>query len=350
MTEGIEGNAIERKLAMKVSVVIPCYYSEAIIAKVVGLTRQELAGAGYDYEFVLVNDGSTDGTFGEIEKLCAEDGNVVGVNCARNLGQHSAIMAGLRRTRGDLIMLMDDDMQTHPSQCLKLVDAAAHGDSDVVMASWPEHKEAWWRELGSRFACWSMRILTNRPKDIYSSNFLVMKRHIRDEIVRYEGPYVYIQGLLFRATANMENVEVQHFEREQGRSGYTMKSLVKLWSTILNFSMLPLRCASFLGVVMGGIGVVSAIGVAVRKLLDPTMQAGWPSLMAAILTCSGLVLLFLGIIGEYLGRLFMTVNKAPQYVLKQVVDFRPHADAGKSDEALPAGAFGEGKEGRSDAA
>ena len=308
---------------MKVSVVIPCYYSEAIIAKVVDLTRSELVRGGYDYEFVLVNDGSTDGTFSEIEKLCAEDANVVGVNCARNLGQHSAIMAGLRLAQGDLVMLMDDDMQTHPSQCLKLVDAAANGKSDVVMASWPEHKESWWRELGSRFACWSMRVLTNRPKGVYSSNFLVMKRYIRDEIVRYEGPYVYIQGLLFRATSNMENVEVRHFEREQGKSGYTLKSLIRLWSTILNFSMIPLRCASFLGVVMGAVGVVSAIVVIANKLIDPTMQAGWPSLMAVTLTCFGLVLVFLGIIGEYLGRLFMTVNKAPQYVLKQVVDRRP---------------------------
>ena len=311
---------------MKISVVIPCYYSEKMIAKVVTLTREQLVNANLDYEFLLVNDGSTDGTFAEIEKLCAEDSNIVGINCAKNLGQHSAIMAGLRQTQGDLVMLMDDDMQTHPSQCMKLINAIIDSDVDVVFAAWPEHKEAWWRRAGGAFSRWSMRVLDKRPKDIYDSNFLVMRSHIRDEIIRYNGPYVYIQGLLFRATGNMKNIEVQHFEREEGSSGYTLKTLIKLWSTILNFSMMPLRCASVVGSILGLIGFIGCIAVVVQKLINPSMQAGWPSLMAIILFCSGAILVFLGLIGEYLGRLFMTINKAPQYVLKRVIDKRAPKD------------------------
>ena len=191
---------------MLVSVVIPCYYSEKMIGTVVDQTRVELVKAGYEYEFILVNDGSTDGTFAAIEQLCAADDHVVGINCAKNSGQHNAIMAGLRKTEGDLVLLMDDDMQTHPSQCVKLLDAMEDG-SDIVFACWDEHKEAWWRELGSKFTIWSMRVLTDRPKEIYSSNFAVFRRHIRDEVVRYQGPYVYIQGLLFRATANIKNAK-----------------------------------------------------------------------------------------------------------------------------------------------
>lgn len=306
---------------MKVSVVIPCYYSEGIIGKVVHMTKEELLRGGYEYEFILVNDGSTDGTFAAIERLCSEDQDIIGIDCAKNLGQHNAIMAGLRQTSGDLVMLMDDDMQTHPSQCIKLLDAMG-GGWDVVFASWPEHRESWWRELGSRFTVWSMRVLTNRPKGIYPSNFLVMRRYIRDEVVRYKGPYVYIQGLLFRATTNMGNVEVVHYEREQGKSGYTLKALIRLWSTVLNFSLVPLRCASVVGAIMGFVGIVSAIVVAISRVLDPSMQAGWPSLMATLLICSGLIILFLGLIGEYLGRLFMTVNDAPQYILKTTIDRR----------------------------
>lgn len=307
---------------MKISVVIPCYYSEKMIGKVVSLTREQLVNAKYDYEFLLVNDGSTDGTFSEIKKLCADDKNIVGINCAKNLGQHNAIMAGLRHTQGDLIMLMDDDMQTHPSQCMKLINAIVESDVDVVFAAWPEHKEAWWRRAGAAFSRWSMRVLDKRPKEIYDSNYLVMRSHIRDEIIRYNGPYVYIQGLLFRATANMKNVDVQHFEREEGSSGYTLKSLIRLWSTILNFSMMPLRCASVLGLLLGLVGFIGGIAVIVQKFLDPLMQAGWPSLMAVILFCSGAILVFLGLIGEYLGRLFMTINNAPQYVLKSIIDNR----------------------------
>ena len=245
----------------------------------------------------------------------------MGINCAKNSGQHNAIMAGLRQTRGDLILLMDDDMQTHPSQCVKLLDSMADG-SDIVFACWDEHKEAWWRELGSKFTIWSMRVLTDRPKEIYSSNFVVFRRHIRDEVVRYQGPYVYIQGLLFRATANIKNEKVVHYERAQGTSGYSLKSLIRLWSTVLNFSMVPLRMAAIVGAALGVIGLASALVIFIMRLLDPGMQAGWPSLMATMLTCSGLIILFLGIIGEYLGRMFMTINNAPQYVLKETIDHR----------------------------
>jgi undecaprenyl-phosphate 4-deoxy-4-formamido-L-arabinose transferase len=140
--------------------------------------------------------------------------------------------------------------------------------------------------------------------------------------VRYTGPYPYIQGLLFRATSRMMNVEVQHFEREQGTSGYTFKTLVKLWASVLGFSMLPLRAASIAGLIIGLLGLIAAIVVIVMRILDPTMQLGWPSLMVVILICSGLILLFMGIVGEYIGRLFMTANNAPQFVVKQVVDSR----------------------------
>ena len=307
---------------MFVSVVIPCYYSEKMIEQVVSLTRDELVGAGYQYEFILVNDGSTDGTYAAIERLAKGDENIVGINCAKNLGQHSAIMAGLQKTRGELVMLMDDDMQTHPSQCLKLIRAIENSTYDVVFAKWPEHKEALWRRMGSQFTVWSLRIMTKRPKNLFMSNFFVMRRHVRDEVIRYTGPYVYIQGLLYRATSNMANVEVEHFERAMGKSGYNFKQLVKLWSVVLNFSMMPLRAVSVVGFGLGLLGILAAIVIFVQKLLDPSMQTGWPSLMCAIAVVGGLIMMSLGIMGEYLGRMFMTINNAPQYVVKEEIDNR----------------------------
>lgn len=310
--------ASDRSMKPKVSVVIPCYYSESMIGRVVELTGAELEAHGYPYEIILVNDGSKDGTFAVISALAARRRDVVGVNLARNFGQHAAIICGLHHVTGDLVLIMDDDMQTHPSQLPILLDKAEEG-WDVVFASYPDHREAWWRQLGSHFTLWSMRVLTARPKGIEASNFFVMKRFVSDELMRYEGPFVYIQGLLFKATNSMVNVSVQHFDRAQGKSGYTLKSLIRLWSTVLNFSMIPLRVASILGAAIGGIGALLSIVLLVRRLLDPTMQLGWSSLMVTILICSGCILMGLGIMGEYLGRLFMTVNRAPQFVIRERV-------------------------------
>ena len=317
----------------KISVVIPCYYSERMISKVVTMTRDVLVENNYDYEFVLVNDGSTDGTFKEIEKLAAADERIVGLDCSRNLGQHSAIMAGLHYAHGDAIMLMDDDMQTHPNQCMKLIRAFEETGDDVVFARWEEHKEALWRRIGSGFSSWTMQVMTKRSKSIDATNFFIMSDTVCREVLRYTGPYIYIQGLICRSTSRISNTEVEHFEREEGSSGYTFSALVKLWSTILNFSMMPLRATSIIGSAFGLVGLCSGVAVVIQKLvLDPSIDAGWPSLMATVLFCSGIILLSLGLIGEYLGRVFMTLNNSPQFVIRTVVDRREGAP---SDIRLP---------------
>lgn len=306
---------------MIISVVIPCYYSEATIAKVVNMTKEELVARGFGYEFVLVNDGSDDGTFAEIEKLCQHDDRVVGVNLAKNVGQHGAIMAGLRQVSGDLVMVMDDDMQTHPSQCVKLIESMDDG-CDVVFATYPKQKTAAWRRMGSAFTTWSMRVLTKRPKGIVSSSFFVMRRFVSDELTEYTGPYTYIQGLIFRTTWKIKNVEVEHYDREVGQSGYTLKTLIRLWSTVLGFSLLPLRFVFFFGLALGCVGFLAGVVLIIQRLLNDTIQMGWSSLMVAVLVCSGFIMVSIGLVGEYLGRLFMTANHAPQYVTKRLVDNR----------------------------
>lgn len=311
---------------MIVSTVIPCYFSEATIAKVVKMTIAEFDNRGFDYEFILVNDGSTDGTFGEIENLCQADSKIVGINLAKNVGQHGAIMAGLRQVSGDVVLVMDDDMQTHPSQCIKLIESL-DDSCDVVFATYPKQKTAAWRRLGSGFTVWSMRVLTKRPKGIVSSSFFVMKRFVSDELTRYNGPYTYIQGLIFRTTWNIKNVEVKHFDREVGSSGYTLKTLIKLWSTVLGFSLLPLRFVFFSGLFVGCAGLIAGIVLIIRRLLNDSIQMGWSSLMVVMLLCSGFIMVSIGLVGEYLGRLFMTVNNTPQYVEKRLIDNRTITEA-----------------------
>lgn len=301
---------------IKISVVVPCYYSEKTIAKVVHGTRDELVRAGYDYEFILVNDGSTDETFSEIGRLCEEDSLVRGIDLIRNFGQHNAIMAGLREVTGDWVMLMDDDMQTHPSQCPILLDKMGEG-WDVVFADYFQHRESWFRRAGSRFAMWSVRVLAGCPKEITDSNFFIMKRLVSNELTRYESSRVYIQGLIFRTTNRIANVTVEHFDRESGGSGYTFKSLVGLWSTILNFSVTPLRIASLFGILFAGGGLIGAIILFVERLADPEMPLGWASTMVAILVCSGVIMFCLGFVGEYIGRLFMTANHHPQFIVRE---------------------------------
>jgi len=302
-----------------VTVAIPCYKSEKTIGKVVRLSREELRGLGYATEFVLVDDCSGDGTYDEICRLARESDDVFGINLAKNSGQHAAIMCALHHVHGDIVVLMDDDMQTHPSQ-LRLMLEALTDDVDVVFGKYPRRKEALWRRMGSAFWRWSMRVMTSCPRHIELTSFVAMRRRVVDEMVRYDGPYPVIQGLVFRATSHVVNADVQHFDREVGTSGYTLKALIRLWSNILNFSMMPLRAATAIGSIMGIIGLISVVFLTIRKLMLPETPMGWSSTMVTLLTCSGLVILTLGIVGEYVGRVFMTANRTPQFVERTTTD------------------------------
>ena len=299
-----------------VSVVIPCYYSKNMIGKVVRLTRDELVALGYDTQFVLVNDGSDDGTYDAICALSDESDDVVGIDLMRNFGQHNAIMAGLHQVAGDIVMVMDDDMQTHPSQCRFLLEKLSEG-ADVVFGKYRVHKESAFRRAGSSFAMSLIRLLADCPKGIVDSNYFVMRRIVCDEMISYRSPSVYIQGLIFRTTNRIENVDIDHFEREEGSSGYTLKSLMKLTSTILNFSAIPLRIATVLGCVLGFLGLAGAIALLVERRIDPEMVIGWSSLMVTVLVCSGVITICVGIVGEYVGRLFQTDMGRPQFIVRK---------------------------------
>ena len=282
-----------------------------------------------EYEFVLVDDCSPDDgeTMAALMELVRDYACVKVVELAKNAGQHNAVMAGLNEGSGDVFIAMDDDMQTHPSQLGKLLDEFDKG-YDIVYGYY-EHKEhSKFRNFGSYVNYMTVRILLKKPKDLKTSSFWVIRKFVRDYAVEYKSAYTHLQGLFLRTTRNISSVPIQHFKREVGTSNYTLKKLIKLWSNILGFSIVPLQMATYTGFFFSLIGILAAIGVIILKFVRPATYIGWPSMMATICFFSGLNLMFMGIIGEYVGRIFLGMSKNPQYVVRQV----HHRDASDEEE------------------
>ena len=305
---------------MLYSFVIPCYKSSKTIRKVVEMTMQEMDRLGRrEYEFVLVDDCSPDDgeTMAALMGLVRDYACVKAVELAKNAGQHNAVMAGLNEGSGDVFIAMDDDMQTHPSQLGALLSEFDKG-FDIVYGYY-EHKEhSKFRNFGSYVNYMTVRVLLKKPKDLKTSSFWVIRRFVRDYAVEYKSAYTHLQGLFLRTTRNISSVPIQHFKREVGTSNYTFKKLIKLWSNILGFSIVPLQMATYTGFFFSVIGILAALGVIILKFVRPATYIGWPSMMATICFFSGLNLMFMGIIGEYVGRIFLGMSKNPQYVVRKV--------------------------------
>ena len=304
-----------------ISIVIPCYNSQATIRKVTEMVMEEFKKMdGYECEFVLVNDCSPkDDTYGEIEKLGHDYPNVKGINLLRNFGQHNALMAALHYTSGDYILGMDDDMQTHPSQISKLIHKMEEG-FDLVYGCYPKKKNSMLKNLSSKINEVSSRILLGRPKNIVSSNFWMITKQVRDEVIKYDSFNPYIDGIFYRTTHKIGNVEVEHFKREVGTSNYTLKKLMKLWLAYWNYSVIPLRISSVLGCISAAGGFLAALCIIIYKLIDPTVTVGWASTICIIVVLAGLILMVLGIIGEYLGKMILILNRTPQYIVRETIN------------------------------
>ena len=267
-----------------------------------------------------MNDGSPkDDTYGEIQRLGEDYANVKGVNLLRNFGQHNALMAALHYTSGDYILGMDDDMQTHPSQISKLIHKMEEG-FDLVYGCYPKKKNSFLKNLSSKINEVSSRILLGRPKNIVSSNFWMITRQVRDEVIKYDSFNPYIDGIFYRTTHKIGNVEVEHFKREVGTSNYTLKKLLKLWLAYWNYSVIPLRISSVLGGISAAGGFLAALCIIIYKMIDPTVVVGWSSTMCIVVVFAGLILMVLGIIGEYLGKMILILNRTPQFIVRETIN------------------------------
>ncbi len=302
-----------------VSVVIPCYNSQKSLEEVVQKVSGKLQEMGYSCEIILVNDHSKDDTYGEICRLATIYPFVKGIDLAKNFGQHNAILAGFHYVKGDYVIGMDDDLQTSPSEFPKLFAKMEEG-FDLVYGMYPMVQQSLFRRLGSRFNNMVLGKMIQQPKHIRTSSFWVAKSYVVKEVRKYEHSYTNLRGLFFRTTAYIASVEVEHFQRKYGKSNYTLRSLIKLWSNCISFSVAPLRIFLFLGGVAAAGGFIGALALFVRKLLNVNMSLGWPSLMAAICFFSGIILIGIGLTGEYIGRAFMCINATPQYVVRQVIN------------------------------
>lgn len=306
----------------KISFVIPCYRSEKTLPGVVAEIEEKMKTyEGYEYDIFLINDCSPDGTLEVIRKLCREHENIRGIDFARNFGQHSALMAGLRHSDGDYVVCLDDDGQTPADEVDKLVSKLEEG-YDAVYAKYDHKQHSLFRNFGSKLNERMTRIMLGKPKELYVSSYFAVKRFVAEDMVRYENSYPYVIGLVLRSTGNIANVSVNHREREVGTSGYTLKKLISLWfNGFTAFSVKPLRIATGIGAFSAVAGFFYGIYTIVKRLLNPDVPMGFSSTMAAIVFFGGMIMLMLGLIGEYIGRIYISLNNSPQYVIREKINF-----------------------------
>ena len=306
----------------KISFVIPCYRSENTVGSVVDEIVGTVTGhGGYDYEIILINDNSPDRVIDTIKALSKANPRVKGLDLSRNFGQHSAIMAGFTYLTGDIVVCLDDDGQSPANEVFKLIDKLC--DFDLVFAEYKNKQHSCFRNFGSKvndmMACW----LLSKPKDLKIMSYFACRRYVVDEVLRYENPYPYMSGLLLRATKKVTNVEVNHRERVEGSSGYSLKKLLLLWiNGFTSFSVKPLRFATFLGFITAAAGFLFGIYVIIHKIVVPESLLGWSSTMAVLLFIGGMIMLMLGMVGEYVGRIYLSINRAQQFVIRDRIGLK----------------------------
>ncbi len=305
---------------MKYSFVIPCYRSEKTIESTVDEIRETMKSKSEEsYEIILVNDCSPDGVLAVLRRLAREDSKITALSLSKNFGQHSAVMAGFSRCSGEVVIVGDDDGQTPFCECFNLIDALSD-DCDVCFARYGNKKHSLFRNFGSfindKMACF----LLSKPKDLFLSSYFAAKRYIIDEVTDYDKSFPYLSGLLLRATKFIKNADVNHRERALGGSGYTFGKLLGLWlNGFTAFSVKPLRIATVIGLItaVGGFGY--SVFALISSIINPDTPLGWASTVSVTLIMGGLILMTLGLLGEYLGRIYLAINNAPQFVIREEI-------------------------------
>jgi undecaprenyl-phosphate 4-deoxy-4-formamido-L-arabinose transferase len=316
-----------RKYPYFLSIVVPVYNGADTVAELVQALADLPVPGGH--EIVLVVDGSPDRSL-EVAKGLFETTRVplTVVDHARNFGEHNSVLTGLRHAQGAWVVTMDDDLQNPPSEVLRLVAYARDNGLDAVYTRFATKEHAAWRNLGSRFTNRVADWLLDKPKGLYLSSFRCLSAFVVEQVARYTGPFPYIDGLVMQATHKVGTLEVKHLPRAVGRSNYTFRRLVRLWMNMfVNFSVMPLRLSTLSGLAISFLGVIGVIWVVAESLIRAT-PPGWGSLMAAVLLLSGVQLLILGIVGEYLGRLYLTANGKPQGIIRAVERNQPAEEPG----------------------
>ena len=301
----------------KLSIVVPVYRSAAILPLLVETIQRELQAANLldTCELLLVNDSSPDNSWQVIRDLANKYPFVKGISLRRNFGQHNATMAGLNHATGSIVVIMDDDFQ-HPPEAIARMIAALDEGYDVCYTRYLNRKHATWKKLGSQFNDWVATQLLGKPKGLYLSSFKAIRKEIVSEVIKYDGPYAYLDGLILDVTRAITDVSIEHQARHEGQGNYNFGSSLSLWLKMAtSFSVMPLRIASYMGFALTGFSVLMIGYLAILKIMHPDIPAGWTSLIATILLIGGIQTMCIGMIGEYLGRAYLKLNGKPQYVV-----------------------------------
>jgi len=306
---------------MKISVVIPCYKSENSIREVVSETLYILNQRNdINYEIVLVNDGSPDNTLSVMKEICANNENIIALDLSKNFGQACAMLAGYSVVTGDVVVHSDDDGQTPINYLWKLIDKLEEGH-DIVFAQFDKKKNSLIQNVGTWINKKTSEILIGKPKGIHLSNFFCCKQFVIKEISKNNNPYPFIGGLFIKSTHSFGTVETIHRKRTHGESNYNLKKMLSLWlNGFTAFSIVPLRIASLIGMITAFTGFIYAIYLVKQRLIHDTIPEGYTSIAAILLVVSGIIMILLGIIGEYIGRIYVNINKTPQYVVRKKIN------------------------------
>jgi len=301
----------------EISIIIPVYNSQENIEE---LSRQiNDALQDISFEVVFINDGSKDRSWDVLKKLTAVNSNIIAINLRKNFGQDNAIMAGISHASGNYIVIMDDDLQHSPYDIIKLYEQCKQG-YDVCYAHFPEKNQQIWKNFGSWlngvFAYW----LLQKPKGIYMSPFKIIKKEVAKSLLQYSGPFPYIDGLILDCTENLTSVTVEHYKRYKGKSNYNLaRSFSVFLKTLTSFSVIPLRLATIIGFISSVTGFIFAVYFMVQYLTTNYTVEGWTSLILSLLIIGGILLMLMGLIGEYIGRMYLAVNKKPQYSIGEII-------------------------------
>ena len=306
----------------KISFIIPCYGSEKTVGIVIDEIEKKVSEKKeYNYEIIAVNDQSPDNVWNVLKEIAKTNNNVKIINLAKNMNRPGALMAGMSKVTGDYIVLMDDDGQCPMENLWDLIKPLEEGH-DVSIAKYPQYKQSIFKSFGTIVNRKMTEIIIGKPKDLSFTNFSAMKRYIVEEIIKYKNPYPYMTGLLLRTTSDIVNVKMEERERISGSTNFTLRKMLNLWiNGFTAFSVKPLRISTVIGFVTALIGFVYGIYIIIHKLfLHTEVMQGYSSTMSALLFVGGIIMMMLGIIGEYIGRIYISINNSPQYVIKEMLN------------------------------
>ena len=304
-----------------ISFIIPCYNSEKTVGSVIDGIREKVGERNeYDYEIIAINDGSPDGVINVLEDIAASDTKVKVIDLAKNSGKHTAVLVGYKFAEGEFVVSLDDDGQCPIENLWDLIAPLEEGH-DMAMAKYECKKEASYKKFGSVVNHKVSQILLDKPGELRLTNLIARQKYICKAMSEYNNIFPYLEGLSLRITRDIVLVPMQEKPRLHGKSNYTFRKSFALWMNgFTAFSVKPLRIASIIGSMVAVLGFIYGVITIIRKLIHPHIFIGYSSILVSILFCSGMIMLMLGLAGEYIGRIYLAVNQYPQYVIKKAIN------------------------------